>query len=43
MIPRPCYPSPELIGHDVNRCGEAPKDFDYLARYGQLVEQLLAL
>ena len=34
---------PELIGHDVNHCGEAPKDFDYLARYGQLVEQLLAL
>jgi triacylglycerol lipase len=34
---------PELIGHDVNRCGEAPKNFDYLARYGQLVEQLLAL
>ena len=34
---------PELIGHDVNRCGETPKNFDYLARYGQLVEQLLAL
>ncbi len=34
---------PELIGHDVNCCGEPPKDFDYLARYGQLVEQLLAL
>jgi triacylglycerol lipase len=34
---------PELIGHDVNRCGEGPKDFDWLAKYGQLVEQLLKL
>ena len=34
---------PELIGHDVNCCGEAPKDFDYLPRYGQLVEKLLKL
>ena len=34
---------PELIGHDVNRCGEAPKDFDWLPHYGALVEKLLAL
>ena len=32
---------PEEIGHDVNRCGLAPKDFDYLARYRTLVERLL--
>lgn len=34
---------PELIGHDVNRCGEGPKDFDWLPHYGRLVERLLAL
>ncbi|HEY9422596.1 MAG TPA: hypothetical protein VIW92_14365 [Thermoanaerobaculia bacterium] len=34
---------PGLIGHDADCCGEAPKYFDYLARYGQLVEQLLKL
>lgn len=34
---------PGLIGHDVDHCGEAPKRFDYLPRYGQLVEQLLKL
>lgn len=34
---------PGLIGHDVDRCGETVKYFDYLARYGQLLEQLLKL
>lgn len=34
---------PGLIGHDVDRCGLAPPDFDYKAAYGKLVEQLLEL